>query len=238
MNIATVDASQRKAAKVAGLAYLLAIPPALFAEFHVSGQLIAAGSATETARNILAHERLFRLGIAANLSVFALDVVLIVALYTLLAPVNRHLALLAAAWRLIETAVLVVAVLSDFEVLRILGDADYLQVFDADRLHALARLSIGAHGAGYSVGLLFFGLGSTTFCWLLLRSGYIPKALAALGLFSSLLIAACMFAFIVFPELARTLSVAYYGGPIFLFELAVGLWLVLAPLRPAAKVAP
>jgi hypothetical protein len=53
-----------------------------------------------------------------------------------------------------------------------------------------------------------------------------------------LLIAACMFAFIVFPELARTLSVACYGGPIFLFELAVGLWLVLAPLRPAAKVAP
>jgi len=226
-----IDASQRTAAKIVGLMYLLAIPPALFAEFYVSSQLIDYHDVTATARNIMAHGTLFRLGIASNLSVFAIDAVLITALYVVLNPVGRTLALLAAFWRLVETAVLVVATQNDFDVLRLLSGADYLRVFDADRLQALARLSIGAHGAGYNVGLVFAGLGSTAFCWLWFKSGFIPKPLAAWGVFSSLLLATCTFAFIVFPELSQVVSVAVYGGPIFLFELAMGFWLLLNGLR-------
>src|SRR5438067_4057317 len=147
MTIGTIDESQRKAATVVGFSYLLALPPAIFAEFYVRARLIVFGNAAETARNIMAHERLFRLGTASNLTVFAVDVVLIVALYVVLMPVNRGLALLATAWGLIETATLVVVTLSDFDVLRILSGADYLHPFDANQLQALARLSIGAHGA-------------------------------------------------------------------------------------------
>src|SRR5438094_5708672 len=80
MTIGTIDESQRKAATVVGLSYLFALPPAIFAEFYVRTQLIAFDNAAQTARNIMAHERLFRLGTASNLTVFAIDVVLIVAL--------------------------------------------------------------------------------------------------------------------------------------------------------------
>jgi hypothetical protein len=229
-----IDESQRKAARVVGLTYLLAIPPALFAEFYVLGQLIVYNDAAETARNIMVNERLFRLGIASNLSVFALDVVLITALYAVLKPVNRNVALLAAFWGLIETAILVVITLNDFDVLRVLSGADYLQAFEPDRLQALARLSIGAHGAGYNVGLMFAGLRSTVFCYLWLKSDYIPGALAAWGVFSSFLLAMCTFAFIIFPDLSKTITVSYYGGPIFVFELTMGFWLLLRGLRPSA----
>lgn len=231
MTISTIDESQRKAARVVGFAYLFALIPALFAEFYVPAQLIAYNNAAETARNIMAHERLFRLGIASNLTVFAVDVVLITALYVVLKRVNRNLALLAAFWRLIETAILVVITLNDFDVLRVLSGADYLRVFEADRLHALARLSIGAHGAGYNVGLLFFGFGSPVFCYLWFKSGYIPRALAAWGVLSSLLVGASAFAFIIFPELAKVVTIGYYGGPIFLFELTMGFWLLFKGLR-------
>jgi hypothetical protein len=227
------DESQRKAARVVGLAYLFALAPALFAEFYVAAQLIVYDNAAETARNIMAHERLFRLGIASNLVVFATDVVLITALYVVLERVNRNLALLAAFFRLIETTILVVVTLNDFDVLRVLSGADYLRAFEADRLQALARLSIGAHGAAYGVALLFFGFGSSVFCYLWLRSGYIPKALAGWGLVASLLVGACTFAFIIFPEVAKVVTIAYYGGPIFLFELAMGSWLVFKGLRPS-----
>jgi uncharacterized protein DUF4386 len=230
----TIDESQRKAARVVGIAYLLALVPAIFAEFYVLGRLVNYSDAAETARNIMAHERLFRLGIASNLGVFALDVVLITALYVVLSPVSRGLALLAAFWRLIETTILVVAALNDFDVLRILSGADYVRAFEADRLQALARLAIGAHGAGYGVGLVFAGLGSTVFCYLWFKSNFIPKALAAWGVFSSSLLAACAFAFIVFPELRETVTIAYYGGPIFLFELTMGFWLLFKGLRPPA----
>jgi hypothetical protein len=229
MTINSIDESQRKAAKVVGFAYLFAIVPAIFAEFYV-GQLIM-DSASETALNIMAHERLFRLGIAANLIVWIIDVVLITALYVVLKPVNRNLALLAAFWGIIETAVLVVVTLSDLEVLRVLSGADYLQVFEADRLQALARLSISAHSSAYNVGLVFAGLRSTVFCYLWFRSRFIPRALSAFGVFASFLLAACTFAFIIFPEVRNVITISYYGGPIFVFELTMGLWLLLKRLR-------
>src|SRR6266404_2833839 len=155
MTIGTIDESQRKAATVVGFSYLFALPPAIFAEFYVLGRLIVYNNAVDTARNIMAHERLFRLGTASNLTVFAIDIVLITALYAVLKPVNRNLALLAAFWGLIETAILVVTLLNDFEALRLLSGSDYLRVFEPDRLQALARASISAHGAGYGVGLVF-----------------------------------------------------------------------------------
>ena len=58
MTIATIDESQRKAATVVGFSYLVALPPAIFAEFYVRTQLIAFDNAAQTARNIMAHERL------------------------------------------------------------------------------------------------------------------------------------------------------------------------------------
>ena len=92
MTTRIIDASQRRAAKVVGFAYLCALLPAIFAEFYVRGQLIVSNNAAQTALNILARERLFRLGIASNLAVFAIDVVLITALYLVLKPIEPSLA--------------------------------------------------------------------------------------------------------------------------------------------------
>src|SRR5882762_4248574 len=233
MTIGTIDESQRKAATVVGFSYLFALPPAIFAEFYVRTQLIVSDNVAQTARSIMTHERLFRLGIASNLTVFAIDVVLIMALCVVLMPVNRSLALLATGWGLIETATLVVAALSDFDVLRILSGADYLHAFDANQLQALARLSIGAHGAAYNVGLVLAGLRSTAFCYLWLKSRLIPGALAAWGIAASFLMGASAFSFIIFPELAKVVGVEIYGAPIFFFELTMGFWLLLRGLPPS-----
>jgi hypothetical protein len=233
MTIGTIDESQRKAARLVGFSYLFALPPAIFAEFYVRAQLIASGNAAQTARNIMAHERLFRLGTASNLTVFAIDVVLIIALYVVLMPVNRSLALLATGWGLIETATLVFVTLSDFDVLRILSGADYLHAFEATQLQALARLSLSAHADAYNVGLVLAGLRSTAFCYIWFTSRFIPRALAAWGMFASFLLGASAFSFIIVPELAKVVPVEIYGAPIFFFELTMGLWLLLRGLRPS-----
>jgi len=225
-----IDGSRRQAAKVVGFSYLLALVPAIFAEFFARGRLVVADDAARTAMNIVAHERLFRLGIASNLAVCAIDIALITALYLVLSPVHRRLALLATGWGLIETAILVVATLTDLDVLRILSAAPYLKAFEVDRLQALARLSIGAHGAAYAVVLVFAGLRSTTFCYLWFQSRLIPRLLAVWGMVASFLMGACTFSFIVFPDLANIIPVGLYGGPIFLFELIMGFWLVLKEL--------
>jgi len=158
--------------------------------------------------------------------------VLIAALYVVLKPVNRTLALLAAFWRVVETSTMVVATLNSFDVLRLLSGADYLRVFEADRLQALAKLSIGAYGAGYNVGLMFFGLGSTVFSYLWFKSRYIPRTLAGWGVFSSLLVAACMLAIFIFPNSAKIVTPGCFV-PIFVFEVTMGFLLLLRPLRPS-----
>jgi hypothetical protein len=232
MTIGAIDESQRKAATVVGFSYLFALLPAIFAEFYVRAHLMVFDNAAQTARNILAHERLFRLGTASNLTVFALDVVLIIALYVVLMPVDRSLALLATGWGLIETTILVVVTLSDLEVLRILSGADYLHAFEANQLQALAKLSLSAHADTYNVGLVLAGLRSTAFCYLWFKSDFIPKALAGWGMVASFLMGACAFSFIIFPEFAKVIPVGIYGAPIFFFEMTMGFWLLLKGLPP------
>jgi Domain of unknown function (DUF4386) len=210
---------------------LIAMVLALFAGIYVMSQLIVSGDAAQTARNIIAHERLFRIGIASDLAAFAADVVLIAALYLVLKPVNRGLALLGAFFRVIETAIMVVITLNYFDVLRYLTAADYWRPFELAQLQAFARASLSAHSAGYNIGLMFAGIGSTIFCCLWYKSGYVPRALAGWGIFASFILAVCCFAFIIFPELAKVISIAFFGGPIFIFELSMGFWLIFKPLR-------
>jgi hypothetical protein len=117
--------------------------------------------------------------------------------------------------------------------LRILSGADYLHAFEANQLQALARLSVSAHDAAYNVGLVLAGLRSTAFCYLWFKSRFIPRALAAWGMFASFLMGACAFSFIIFPELAKVVAVEIYGAPIFFFELTMGFWLLLRGLPPS-----
>ena len=223
-----VDETQRRAARVVGFVYLFAMAASIFTEAFARGPLIA-DSAAETARNIAANERLFRLGVASFLLCLLSDVALITGLYVILERVNRGLALFAALIRVVETAIGTAAMLNSFDVLRLLSGADYLQAFREDQLQALARIPLGVYGAGVNVGFVFFGLGSAVSGYLWFKSNYIPKALAGLGVFGSLLLAGGSFAFIIFPGLAKVLAPAYFG-PIFVFEVTMGFLLLFKGL--------
>jgi tetrahydromethanopterin S-methyltransferase subunit F len=129
MTVSTIDDSQRTAARVAGFTCLFTMAIVIFSNFAIQERLIVAGNAAETARNILAHERLFRFGIACGLIYCVGLVVLLTALYVILKPVNRGLAVLAAFWRLVYALMWILMTLNLFEALRLLSNADYLRVF-------------------------------------------------------------------------------------------------------------
>ena len=135
-----IDDSQRKAAKVAGAAYLISFASVVFAEFRI-GERLFVPSAAETARNVLAHERLFRVGIACNLFYCVGVLVLLTALYVVLRPVSRGLAAFAAVCRLVYAMVWVEMSLKLADALRLFSNADYLQVFGSDRVQALGKLA-------------------------------------------------------------------------------------------------
>jgi hypothetical protein len=236
MTIDAIDASQRTAARVVGLAYLIAMATAVLG-FAIRGLLMVPGNAAQTARLIADSAGLFRLSLLSDLATYITDIVLITALYVVFRPVDRNVALVAVFWRLMETAVLTVATLNGFAILRALSGADFLAAFEVEALQAMTRLSLQAYGDAYRVGFVFLGLGSALFSWLWLRSRYVPRALAFLGIFSSLLLAACNLAFMLAPGLPAIVGPAYMA-PMGVFEVGMGFWLLFRGLRsPVVAVA-
>jgi len=230
----TIEPEQRTAAKIAGSIYLIAMATSMFAELYARGPLIVRGDAVQTAINIVASERLFRISTVIHLLTFASDAAIAVALYVILRPVNRNVALLAAFFRLADCSILAANLLNDFAVLRLLGGADYLRVFDTQQLQALARFFISVEAAGFQIGFVFLGLGSTVFSYLWLRSRYIPRGLAAWGIFASLVLALGTLAIMVFPGLG--VVGLTYMAPMFFYEVGLGLWLLIKGIRaPAAS---
>ena len=140
MAISTIDKSQRTAAKIAGLAFPISFAIVVAVTFGIFGRLIVSGNPAETARNIQAHETLFRIGIAGVMVYSVGVVVLLTALYVILKPVSQNLALLATFGRLIHGLTWLLVTINLFTVLRLLTDADYSRAFGPDQLPALARL--------------------------------------------------------------------------------------------------
>ncbi len=150
-----------------------------------SGMLVY-GDAAQTAHNIVASEHLFRIGIATDLFGGACNAVLAVAFYTMLKQVNSPLALLAAFWRLGEAVILGHMTLNGMTVLNILRPASLSGFFSPGQVQALASLYVGAQGDEFSIGLVYYSLGSMLFCYLLLKSRYVPRILAWWGSLSSI----------------------------------------------------
>jgi hypothetical protein len=238
MTISAIDESQRKAAKVAGSVCLVTMAVVIFANFGIHARLMVAGNAAATAQNIMAHERLFRIGIACGLIYGAGLVVLLTALYVILKPVSPGLALLAAFWRLVYALMWILMTLNLFEALRLLSGGEYLRVFEAERLQALARLYLGGRFDVYYVGLLFYALASTVCSYLWFKSHYIPRALAAWGVIASVFCAACTFLFIIFPNFARVVNLWWFDSPMGIFEMALSVWLLFKGLRPYRQAQP
>jgi len=238
MTMSAIDESQRKAARVAGFTFLFAMAIVVIANFGINFRLIVPGDAAETARNILAHETLFRFNIACNLIYVVNIVVLLAALYVILKPVNRNLALVAAFCRLVFALMWGVTALDTLGALRLLGDAAYLPVFKTDQLQTLARLHIAASWDAYYVGLPFWGLASTVCSYLWFKSRYIPRALAVFGVISSAWCVICAFAFIAFPHFDAKIGLSWFDVPMVIFEMALGLWLLIKGLRPSGIAEP
>jgi hypothetical protein len=231
MTISTIDNSQRTAAKVAGFSLLFSMAIVVFANYVLLNPLIVSGNAAETARNIVAHQLQFRVTVICFLAYSASIVVLVAALYVILKPINQGLALVGALFRLVFALLWLLSTLNMLGALRLLGSAPYLQAFEADRLQALARLSVAANFDDYYVGLPFFGLAATLCAYLWLKSNYIPKELAVFGLISSAWCVICAFVFLIFPHFNKIVNDYWFDSPMVLFEMGLSFWLLFKGLR-------
>ncbi len=231
MTTGAIDESQQRAAKAAGLAYLLTFLIVVSVNYGIHDRLIVESNAAETAHNILAHEQLFRLGIVGDILYCVGVVIQLTALYVILRPMSQGLALLAALWRLTWVLMWLVMTLHLFDAVRLVSGADYLRGFEVDRLQSLASLNLSARFDYYYVGLLFGSLASTLCAYLWLKSRYIPRWLAIVGVITSTLCVACTLIFYVFSKFSDVVNLYWFDTPMGLFDIATSLWLVFKGLK-------
>jgi hypothetical protein len=232
MTLSTIDNSQRTAAKVAGWSGLLTFTIVVFGNYVLLNSLIVAGDVAATAQNIAAHQTQLRIAAVCFLTYSLGVVVLLSALYVVLKPVNPGLALVGALFRLVFALLWLLVPLNLLAALRLLGNANYLQAFEPNRLQAMARLHLGANFDAYYVGLPFFGLAATVCAWLWLKSNYIPRGLSIFGVIASAWCVLCAFIFLVFPHFNKIVNDYIFDSPMAIFELIVSFWLSFKGLKP------
>jgi len=222
--ISRLEPAQHTAAKIVGFLYLFTNATAIVA-FSARGKLMMPHDAVQTATNIAASEGLFRSGIAFELITVVGVIILLWALYVVLKPINKDVALLGAFLRLAENFVLAYITVQEFAALAVLKSTASLQGFGPPQLQGLSDIFLRVYGDTFNIGFLFLGLGSAVFSYLWLKSRYIPRVLAVWGIFASLVMALMSLALIVFPSLSAMGMT--YMMPMGLYEFSLGFWLLI-----------
>lgn len=221
-----METSPQAYARFGGLLYLVIIVAGALGELFIRGTLVVPGDAAATAHNILASESLWRLGIVGDLTMHVCDVFVMWALYMLLRPVSRSLALLNLLLNLIQTAVLVANKSTLFVPLFLLGYAPYLKAFDSAQLQAWSYTAIKMHDYGFGVGLIFFGFVCLVEGYLIRRSRYLPWLIGALMQIAGACYLINSVALLLAPDFEARLFPAILM-PCLFAELSLALWLLI-----------
>lgn len=167
---------QKKTYRLTGFLYLLIIICAGFSQGYIRGSIVVPEDAMATANNILQNQGLFRLGLSLDLVAFIIDAVVSVLLYQMFKPFGKTLAMTSAALRLIaHPAIGSLNLLNHYLAYHILGDAEFLTVFDEAQRQSLSLLFMDAHRNGYLIAGGFFGLHCLLLGALIYKSSAIPN---------------------------------------------------------------
>lgn len=220
---------RRRAARIAGIAYLAMFVLGIFANFVVREGLVEPGDPAATVANITDSIGLFRLGLLSFLVIFVLDVVIAWALHMVFRDVNRDVSLATAWFRLVYTAILGVALVSMFQVLQIIGGSDWFGALGAEQINSMTMTELASFESAWLIGLVAFGIHLVLLGWLIVRSGLVSKILGYV-----LMVAGAAY---VLDTTARGVLADYESvASVFLVAVAVpsmigegwlGLWLLL-----------
>jgi hypothetical protein len=217
--------SLNKTARMAGFLYLMYIIITIPADALARSPLIVFGDAATTARNIMASEWQFRIGIVGDLVSAVFFLLAAWALYALLKSVNKDLALLFLLLNLGGVAVYSINLLNQFAAVLLLSGTDYLKVFQVDQLQALAMFFLNLHKNGYWIAQIFFGAWLFPLGYLVYKSGFLPKILGIVMMIHFVGWTLTSLQFFLFPGFTAITYVTYPLG--FISEFGLTLWLLI-----------
>jgi hypothetical protein len=216
--------TNKKTARLAGFLYLLYIIVSIVASI-LRDKSVVLGDAAATAKNILSSEWLFRASFVSDLVSGLLFFLTAWALYVLLQPVNKNIALLFMLLNLAGVAIQCANLLNQFAALLLLCGADYLQVFRADQLQALAMLFLTFYKNGFWICQIFYGAWLFPLGYLVYKSGFLPRLLGIVLIIHCVGWLMTFLQFFLFPNYTGITYLTYPLG--FIAEFGLSLWLLI-----------
>jgi len=222
--------TNKKAARIAGFLYLIYIVVSIFADVLGRSKLIVLGDVATTARNIIESAWQFRIGFVVDLVAAVLFLLTAWALYVLLKPVNKPLALIFLLLNLGGVAVWCVSDLFLITSQLLLSGADFLKVFQADQLQALAMLFLYIYKNGFSgIAQIFFSAWLFPLGYLVFKSGFLPKILGIILMVECFGWLMYPIQFFLFPG---NVVITYLSSAVgFIGEFSLMLWLLIMGVK-------
>ena len=192
--------STSKAAMVVGVAFITSIVIVTLVDDFLLANFVVPGDTAALANDIRANGRIFGIAVVGYLLVLTLDSIIGLALYVVLKPANKKLALLTAVLRLLYAFILIIGLF-----------ALSLEIID---IYSYASIKL--------VGYLFFDCHIFVLGYAVFKSGYIPKSLGFLLVVASL----TYIVFFVDFNLPKTLGLLIMLS-MAVAELSLSIWLIV-----------
>ena len=220
----------KKTARTTGIFYLVIFFANFFVFMFVSGSLNVPGDATATAANILASESLYRSGVVSYLIVFLSEIGATILLYKLLQRVNKTLAMMMLATRLMQAAVHAVNLINFIFPLILLNGGDYLMTFTSAQINSLVLLFTDAHYYGVLVSEAFFAVSLFLLGYLVYKSELFPGILGIMLAIAGAFYVLDSFGIFLMPQ-HKALFANLIIAPAIIAELSFTLWLLIKGIR-------
>ena len=187
--------------------------------------IVEVGSVSDSLVSISSNLMQLRISMLFGILLGAGIVVLAVLLFLVLHRQNKTTALVALGWWLLEAITVVVRQMTIYALIPIALEYTKAGAPDSSHFQTLATLFFDVGHWVYDVHLWFVGLGGILWYYLFYRTRYIPRFLSIWGIagVSLVLLSGILGGFEIRP-LALVLPNA-------LFELAIGLWLVIKGIK-------
>ena len=223
--------TRRTSATIAGSAYLLYI--AIGITQMVMGRATQANSIPARLALIAEHAASERLDILLTFLTGFIAIALAVSLYGITRDEDDEIAVFGLACRVGE-GVVGGFPLTSLGLLWLATVPAGANAPDSASAHTLAAFLIQLGGWKFVISATLFAVGSTAFCWLLLRGRMIPRPLAWLGVIASVLLVIALPLRLV-GVLDSTLAQIIWL-PMAAFEIPVGVWLIVKGVAPREAV--
>jgi hypothetical protein len=221
--------SPNKFARMTGILYFLVILMGVVSEGIVHNFIIVPGDITTTVNHITDYETIFRLGFVISLTRFAVYILLVLALYKLLRPVNKDWSLVMVAFALVSISIGMFSLLFQYAAPLLLSNNGYSTLFTTDQWHTqvlfFINMQVMGDKASQILAIWLLPLG-----YLIYKSGFFPKILGVLMVIAGAGYVTDFLIFFLLPNLNWQLA-----GFAFLAELPFPLWLLLKGVKVEHK---